>query len=132
MKTIGVVGFNQINKILKLDFYLDNAKEDDYRFCFCVDPKIFKYVGVVKGFFTIFTPLYVSEPEKQIHIAFTTKINREYMFEEVQKLKKSVYTWLLCWKHMKIHHLINKDVSILIAKFILFRTRLGINIFLEK
>ena len=130
MKTIGVVGFNQINKILKLDFYLDNAKEDDYRFCFCVDPKIFKYVGVVKGFFTIFTPLYVSSYEEKVSIAII--INREYMFQEVQKLKKSLYTWLLCWKHMKIHHLINKDVSILIAKFILFRTRLGINIFLEK
>lgn len=129
MKTIGVVGFDQNNRILKLNFYLHNAKEDDYRFCFCVDPKIFKYVNIVEGFF-IFTPLYVSLYEEKVSIIIN--INREYMFEEVKRLKKSVYTWLLCWKHMKIHHLINKDVSILIAKFILFRTRLGINIFLEK
>lgn len=131
MKNIGVVGFDQNNRIFKLDFYLENAKEDDYRFCFCVDPKIFKYQGFVKGKFTIFTPLYVTLSEEE-PVAFIMKINRDYMLEEVQKLKKSAYTWLLCWKNMKNHHLINKDVSILIAKFILFRTRLGINIFLEK
>lgn len=105
-------------------------KEKDYKLLFCVDPKIFKFSYMSSGKFIVLTPLYVCIPHEKVNVEighFT--VNLDLMKKDVEELRECVYTWLLCWKRMKIKEFINRDVALLIAKFILFRTRIGINLF---
>lgn len=128
---IGVVGFLQNDQIVSYKVNVINIKEGDYKLLFCVDPKIFKFSYMSNsGKFIVLTPLYVCLPQEKFNVDFKDfTVNIDLMKKDVEELRKCVYTWLLCWKKMKIKELINRDVALLIAKFILFRTRIGINLF---
>lgn len=121
---IGVVEFLQNDRIVSYKVNVINTKEKDYKLLFCVDPKIFKFVYIV------LTPLYGCLPQEKFNVDFKEfTVNVELIKKDVEELRECVYTWLLCWKRMKIKEFINRDVALLIAKFILFRTRIGINLF---
>lgn len=127
---IGVVGFLQDDRIVSYKVNVTNMKEKDYKLLFCVDPKIFKFSYMYSGKFVVLTPLYVCIAQEKVNVEighFT--VNLDLMKKDVEELRECVYTWLLCWKRMKIKEFINRDVALLIAKFILFRTRIGINLF---
>lgn len=128
---IGVVGFLQDDRIVSYKVNVTNIKEKDYKLLFCVDPKIFKFLYISNsGKLIVLTPLYICLPQGTFSVDFKDfTVNVELMKKDVEELRECVYTWLLCWKRMKIKEFINRDVALLIAKFILFRTRIGINLF---
>lgn len=128
---IGVVGFLQNDRIVSYKVNVTNIKEKDYKLLFCVDPKIFKFSYMSNSVkFIVLTPLYVFLPQETFSVDFKNfTVNVELMKKDFEELRECVYTWLLCWKRMKIKEFINRDVALLIAKFILFRTRIGINLF---
>jgi hypothetical protein len=128
---LGVVGYLQDETVIEVPFKVKGC----LKHYFYIDPTIpfnfatvlsFKYKdkdGIVKDSkkgFVIFMPLYVNRIISiDIKDAFQVRGIADFLETEIPKIKKTVYTWLLCWNRMKWEG-INRDMAKLIGKYVLF------------
>lgn len=129
---LGVVGYLQDGTVIEVPFKV----KGNPKYYFYIDPTIpfnfgtvssFKYIdedGIIKdskrATFIMFTPLYVN---RMIYIdikdVFRMRDIGDFLETEIPKIKKTVYTWLLCWNRMRWEG-INRDMANLIGKYVLF------------
>ena len=118
---VRVVGKTQDGTIAKFEFKVYFRDKQTYKRLFCIDPSSFRISTFVDFKLFVFTPLYVkSVREKAVcSTRQECRLNERLVNEATEKRKKQVRTWLLCWNRMRWKE-INKDVAVLIGKFILF------------